>query len=203
MVFALFLSCKERSVENVQNELPVMSAKNEKENLTGKDIYIAKIDTNSVANKTGIIVASEYIISNESFKQLLDLVLDEYHACKNAEKGYYFRIDIGDATIHDSPDGKYVSFDTIGATEAMSAKSLYIARSFEKDYVLGCYGYCYYKDNLFILDGTKLEEVFTVTDKKHSFTYKYRPPMFDDPPRWTVCYWNKVFYIVNKSPCGG
>lgn len=160
---------------------------------------------NEFENDTNTIMLSECIILNETIKYLLNVLLDEYHECKNVENGYHFTISIKNATIHESPEekGLQISFDTENATETTLAKSLYVSRSYYKGHVSNGYGFFYYRDYLFVLQGILLEDFFTITNNKRSFPYRHEPAVFFDPPRWGFCYWNNSFYIVNKSPCGG
>lgn len=187
----VFAGCENRFSKNNSNDFPEISANDEREE--------------KFENDSNTIILSECIILNETFKKLLDVLLDEYHECENIKNGYHFAISIKNATIHELSDKKelHISFDTDNSNETTLAKSIYVSRSYYKEYVSDGYGYFYYKDYLFVLQGIHLEDLFTITNNKRSFSYRHEPTMIFDPPRWGFCYWNNRFYIFNKVPCGG
>ena len=116
----------------------------------------------------------EFIVVNEDFKNILDISIEEFNKCKNTKKDYHFTISINDVEFQEYTD----------------MKSLYISRS-------------YYKDYLFVLRGEQLNDIFKMTSNTKTFSYKQEPIFNFDPSRWLYYYWNKEFYLADSSPCGG
>lgn len=164
-------------------------------------------DSHNIAlvNDSNSIILAEFEIANEDFESILLTSLNEYIECKRTDFGYHFSISIRNAKIQDSLGVKsiFIAVDSIDSKESFGAMSLYISRSFHKEFVSRGYGYYYYKDYLFILEGLYLDDVFKKTGRKRSFMYRQEPIVIFDPPRWFYAYWNKVFYFINSSPCGG
>jgi hypothetical protein len=138
-------------------------------------------------NNTNEKVLSAFIIINEEFQHILDVSIEEFNECKDIKKGYHFTISINDAEHQ----------------EYSGMKSLYISRSYYKDFISNGYGYFYYKDYLFILQGEQLNDIFKKANKTKTFLYKDEPITIFDPSRWLYYYWNKEFYLADSSPCGG
>jgi hypothetical protein len=170
-----------------------------------KEIYAKDIDKTDLKSDINNLLLSEFIIINEDFEYILETSIEEYNKCDRIEKDYHFSISIQNAKIKESSGVKsmYIAIDSVDSKEFAGAKSLYISRSYHKDFVARGYGFFYYKNYLFILEGQQLDDIFKKTNKTETFLYKFEPIVTFDPPRWLYCYWNKFFYWVYSSPCGG
>jgi hypothetical protein len=168
-----------RSFINVPKEITVKDTSSRK-NVNHLNQNKIEIDTNN-------IILSEFIVVSADFDYLLDSSIVEYNKCEKLEKGYHFTISIGDAKIK----------------ERSGMKSLYICRSYYKDFVSRGYGFFYYRDYLFVLEGQQLEDIFWKTNGTKKFLYKQEPVSIFDPPRWLYYFWNKEFYLADSAPCGG
>jgi hypothetical protein len=129
----------------------------------------------------------EFIVTNEDFEYILDITIEEYNKCENKKKDYHFVISMGEEKKQAHSD----------------VKNLYIRRSYYKDFVSSGYGFFYYNDYLFILQGQQLKDIFSKTNRVKIFRNKQEPISTFDPPRWLYYYWNKEFYFIYSSPCGG
>lgn len=159
-----------------------------------KNISEENTDKNSLTNDSNNLLLSEFIVDNEVFEYILDTLTEEYNKCEIVEKGYHFTVFINDAKIKDYSGMKFLS----------------VSRSFYKGFVSRYkgsvsmeYGFFYYKDYLFILEGQQLKDIFKKTDRTQKFSYKDEPVVIFDPPRWLYYYWNKDFYFGDSAPCGG
>lgn len=187
----IFIGCENRSSNNISMNFFKISANDESEN--------------ELENDSNTIILSEYIILNKDFQHILDVLIEEYRRCESIENGYHFTISIQKATILEATEkkGLKIGYDTENVNDTNIAKSLYISRSYFKGYVSKGYGFFYYKESLFVLIGIQLEDLFRITKKTHSFSFRDEPVLIFDPPRWSFCYWNNSFYFIDKSPCGG
>jgi len=154
--------------------------------ITIKDTSIRKsvnhLNQNNSEVDTNNIILSEFIVVNGDFDYILDSSMVEYEKCEKLEKGYHFTILISDAKIK----------------ERSGVKNLYICRSYYKDFVSRGYGFFYYRDYLFVLEGQQLAEIFRKTSKTKSFQYKQEPVTIFDPPRWLYYFWNKEFFLSSE-----
>jgi hypothetical protein len=172
---------------------------------------VKEISNDKITNKNNLeidsnkITLSSFIITNETFKNILDITLEEYNNCDNVEKGYYFYISIHYAIVKDSAGTKCISVvnDSIDTKGYAVAKSIYISRSYYKEFVSRGYGFFYYKGYLFILVGEQLIDIFKKTNNVKKFLFKDEPIEIFDPPRWWYCFWNEKFYFAHGSPSGG
>lgn len=143
----------------------------------------ANLLSKSTLNKITLI---EYIVVNDEFNKILNALLEEFEQCSNIEKAYHFTITIQE--INDTTN----------------VKSLYISRSYYKDFVsLDGYGFIYYKGYVFVLIGAQLNDCFKKTSNEFLFPYKEEPISTFDPSRWLYFYWNSKFYLAYSSHCGG
>jgi hypothetical protein len=170
-----------------------------------ENFFVNDINKNDLESDTNNLLLSKFIIVNEDFEYILETLIEEYNKCEMIEKGYHFSISIQNANIKESLGIRSVSIaiDSVDIDLPSIAKSLYISRSYYKGFVSRGYGFFYYKDYLFILEGQQIDDLLRKTDKTHKFLYQDEPIVIFDPPRWWFCYWNKDFYLVNSSPCGG
>lgn len=183
MTIALtLLSCGNRNNNSLVN-VPPKSADDDAIKI--KDVNHLSYNNNEI--DTNSITLSEFILVNSDFDYLLDSSITEYNRCEKMESGYHFNIIIGDAKIK----------------ERSGVKSLYMCRSYYKDSVSKGYGFFYYKDYLFVLEGKRLEDIFRKTNKSKVFIFKQEPVTTFDSPRWLFYFWNKEFYFADSAPCGG
>jgi hypothetical protein len=145
-------------------------------------------------NNTDSKILSEFIVVDEDFEHLLDIIIDEYNQCKNKKKGHHFTITIGEFK-----DEEYSGIKSLSICESNYKDFV----SFYDDFVSDGYGFVYHKGHFFILYGLQLNNVFKKTDKIKMFSCKQELISTFDPPRWLYYYLNKEFYLVDSSPCGG
>lgn len=156
-------------------------------NLINCIVFIFFIFSGFPQNKLNEKILLEYNIVNEELCKILDETIEEYKKCENTIKGYHFTITVQDVKNSDS----------------FNIKSLYISQSYYKNFISDGYGFLYYKEYLFILQGEQLNDNFKKTGKEKKFLYKEEPILTFDPPRWLYYYYNFFYYLVDSSPCGG
>lgn len=177
----------------------------EKSGINHNEHQVCITDNNRFKVDTNNIVLTELIVINEDFNYILDTILEEYIECENSDNAYHFSISIQNTIVKDSLGVKsmYLAIDSMKNEKSSNAKSIYISRSYYKGFVSKGYGFFYYREKLFVINGQLIEEVFRKTNRKTSFSYKYEPIVIFDPPRWLFCYLKNKFYCIYSSPCGG
>lgn len=147
----------------------------------------------------------EYQIINEDFIYIIEKLIDDHSKCEQFDLGYHFSISMQKTILKDSLGVKSIQLEVDQYTNAdsLNAISFYISRSYFKDYVSGGFGYFYFNNILFVIDGIDVVEVFKAKNTKQIFKYKNQPITIFDPPRWLYCLWNNNFYSSYSSPCGG
>jgi len=151
------------------------------------------------------IQLSEYQIVNEDFLYIIEKLIDDYSKCEQFDLGYHFSVSMQKTILKDSLGIRSIQLEVDQYTNAdsLNAISFYISRSYFKGYVSGGFGYFYFNNILFVLDGIDVVEVFKAKNTKQIFKYKNQPVTIFDPPRWLYCLWNNNFYFSYSSPCGG
>jgi hypothetical protein len=179
IVAFIVLGCENQKNQSIQNNSVVD---------TGIDEPVNNLCKSHLTDVTSNIILPEFIVTDKDFAEyVLDTLIEQYNKCEYKEEGYHFVISIGDVTIENYSN----------------AKNLYINRSFYKDFISDGYGFFYHKGYLFILRVQQINDVFRATNKTKAFLYKEEPVVTFDPPRWLYYYWNKEFYFIHGSPCGG
>lgn len=173
------------------------------------DSSIISLNSNSCDNvflpDSNHIQLFEYQIINDDFLYIIERVIDDYSKCEQFDLGHYLLISMQKTILKDSNGIKSIQLEVEQntPTDSLNAIAFYISRSYFKDFVSGGFGYFYFNNNLFILDGIEVVEIFKAKCTNQIFKFKTQPITIFDPPRWLYCLWNNNFYFSYSSPCGG
>jgi len=132
--------------------------------------------------------ATELKVVDTKFLLDLDTIINKYQKCQNFDELHPWEIFI----------------ESVKNYLDKEIKSFYISQSFYKDAPLEGYGYFYYRNILFMVNGEKESNVFQMTNNSKVFdVYNEIPAMIFDPPRAQYYYIDEKFIFLYISPCGG